>query len=75
MEKKLAKCESMGTLEIVNYFGSKAYVILKKVVNHPLTKPVLCFGGAWFLGNRIMKNGYDATADLGFASFSLTKRT
>lgn len=43
MEKKLAKCESMGILEIVNYFGSKAYVILKKVVNHPLTKPVLCF--------------------------------
>ena len=75
MEKKLAQCENIGILEVVKYYGSKAYAFLKKVARHPLTKPIVYTTCGLLIGNKVMKNGYDATADLGFASFSLTKRT
>ena len=75
MEKKLAQCKSSGILEVVKYLGSKAPAFLKEVANHPLAKPIVYYLGIWLLGNKYMQNGYDATVDLGFVSFSLTKRT
>lgn len=74
MEKKLVQSKNFVNLETLKRLGNKALIICKKVVDHPLTKTCVYIAGGLLIGNAVMKNGYDATADLGFASFSLTKR-
>ncbi len=71
----LAKTGDRDVVEMLQVCGKKAIYYLGKVANHPLTKWAVGGGIAYLLGKEVMENDYSATADLGFARFSLSKNT